>query len=237
MRLTGPSRSWRTLFFALLAAGVVAAAAWVLLGSRLLVIRSVIVTGTHMVPRSEILAVASVPPGTPLIKVNTAQVAARVDTIRQLRSVRVTRSWPNQIVIAVRERTPALAVTAPGGGYDLVDTDGVVLRWAASQPADLPLYLTADPSDPSPPAGSPRGDPGLRPAAAVFAELPARLRHEVSYVTAPGPDQVTFRLVSGVVVVWGGVEGAAAKAQELTVLMRTHAHYYDVSGPGTVMTK
>ena len=154
-------------FFALAAAGVVGAVAWVLFGSPLLVVRSVIVSGTRLVPRSEVLAVAGVQPGTPLIRVNTAQAAARIDTIRQVRSAQVTRSWPDRVVIVVRERTPALVLTAPGGGYDLVDADGVVVQWAARRPADLPLYPTAAP------VGSLRGDPGLAAAAAVLGELPA----------------------------------------------------------------
>ena len=224
-------RGWRAVFFALAAAGIIGASVWVLFGSRLLVVRSVIVTGTHLVPRSEVLAVAGVQPGTPLIRVNTAQVAARIDTIRQVQDARVTRSWPDRVVIAVRERTPALALPAPGGGYDLVDADGVVVRWAARRPADLPLYPTAAP------LASLRGDPDLSAAAAVLGELPARLRHSVDSVTAPSPDQVTVRLAGGITVLWGGTDRAGAKAQELTVLMGTHGNYYDVSAPGTVLTK
>ena len=160
-------RPWRVACFALATAGVIGAAVWVLFGSRLLVVRSVTVTGTHLVPRSEVLAVAGVEPGTPLIRVNTAQVAARIDTIRQVRSALVSRSWPDRVVIVVRERTVALALTAPGGGYDLVDAGGVVVQWGASRPADLPLYPTAAP------VTSLRGDPDLAAAAAVLGELPA----------------------------------------------------------------
>ncbi|MGH3198486.1 MAG: cell division protein FtsQ/DivIB [Streptosporangiaceae bacterium] len=217
-------------FFALALAGVIGVAAWVLFGSRLLVVRSVIVTGTHLVPRSEVIAVAGVDPGTPLISVNTAQVAARVDTIRQVRDAQVTRSWPDRVVIVVRERTVALALTAPGG-YDLVDADGVTVRWAASRPADLPLYPAAAP------AASLRGDPDLAAAAAVLGELPAWLRHLVASVTAPEPDQVTLGLPGGITVLWGGTDRAGVKAAELTVLMRAHMHYYDVSAQGSVLTK
>ena len=224
-------RRWRAVFFALAAAGVIGAAAWVLFGSRLLAVRAVVVTGTHLVPRSEILAVAGIEPGMPLILVNPAQVAARIDTIRQVRGARVTRSWPDRVVIVVRERIPALALAVPDGGYDLMDTDGVVVRQSASRPADLPLYHTTSP------VASLRGDPALAAAAAVFGELPAGLRHSVAWVTAPGPDQVTLRLVGGVTVLWGGTDRAAAKARELTVLMRAHLHYYDVSAPGSVTAR
>jgi len=40
-----------------------------------------------------------------------------------------------------------------------------------------------------------------------------------------------------VTVLWGGTDQAAAKAQELAILLRTHARYYDVSAPGTALTK
>ena len=222
---------WRAALFALAAAGVIGAAGWVLFGSRLLVVRSVIVTGTHLVPRAEVLAAADIEPGTPLIRVNTAQVAARIDTIRQVRDARVTRSWPDGLVIVVRERTAVLALTAPGWGYDLVDSGGVVVQWAASRPADLPLYPTAAP------VASLRDDPDLAAAAAVLGELPAWLRHSVASVTAPDPGQVTLRLADGITVLWGGTDRAGAKAAELAVLIQTHMHYYDVSGQGSVLTK
>jgi cell division protein FtsQ len=224
-------RSWRTAFFVLALTGVVAVAAWALFGSRLLVVRIVVVTGTHLVPVSEVLAVAAVEPGTPLIRVNTGQVAARVDTIRQVRSVQVTRSWPDRVLIVVRERTPALAITASGGGFDLMDADGVIVRWAADRPADLPVYsVTA-------PVASLRGDPDLAAAAAVLGELPGQLLKSVESVTAPAPDQVTLQLSGGITVVWGGTGRAAEKAEELTVLEMTHSHYYDVSAQGTLLTK
>jgi cell division protein FtsQ len=224
-------RGWRAAFFALAAVGVVGAAAWVLFSSPLLVVRSVTVSGTHLVPRSEILAMSGVQLGTPLIRVNTARAAARIVQIRQVRSVRVTRSWPDRLAIVVRERTPELSVTAPGGGYDLVDGDGVVVRWAAGDPAALPLYAT------SAPAGTLRGDPGLAAAAAVLGELPAAVRHSVRSVSAPEPDQVTLHLAGGTTVLWGDTGRAAVKARELTVLMRAHMRYYDVSGPGSVTVK
>jgi len=231
-------RKWRAAFYALLAAGLLAVAGWVVFLSPLLVVRSVVVTGTHLVPRAEVLAAAGVEPGTPLIRVNTAQAAARVDAIGQVRGARVSRSWPDRVVIAVRERVPALVLTAPGGGYDLLDSGGVVVRWSASRVRGLPLYLT------SVPVTALRGDQDLAATAAVLGELPATLRRSVISVTAPAPDQVTLGLAGGpagsgrrVTVLWGGTDRAAAKARELAVLMRSRLSYYDVSAPGSVLAR
>jgi cell division protein FtsQ len=163
--------------------------------------------------------------------VNTSKIAARVAAIRQVRSARVTTSWPDRVVITVQERTPALAVPDAGGGFDLIDPDGVLVRWAASRPASLPLYLTPTP------AASLSGDPDVSAAATVLAELPARLRSSVASVTAPSPEQVTLKLAGGATVIWGGPGDAEVKARELAVLMKTHAGYYDLSSPATAVTK
>ena len=225
-------RRWRAALFALAVVGVVAAAAWVLFASPLLAVRSVVVSGMRLVPRSEVLAAAGVKPGTPLIRVNLARVQARVGAIGQVRSAQVTRSWPNRLVIVVRERTPALALPAFGGdGYDLVDAGGVVVQRVARRPADLPLYPTVAPE------GALRGDPGLAAAATVLGELPAQLRRSVVSVTAPNPGQVTLRLHGGITVLWGDTGRAAVKARELAILMRAHLRYYDVSAPGSVTAK
>jgi cell division protein FtsQ len=224
-------RAWRVVLVALAAAGLVATAGWVLFGSPLLAVRSVTVSGTHLVPRSEVLAASGVVPGTPLIRVNTARAAARIEKISQVSSAQVTRSWPNRLVILVRERTPALVLPAYGGGYDIADADGVVLKRVTRRPADLPLYPTVAPE------GALRGDPDLAAAVAVLSELPAQLRRSVISVIAPNPDQVTLRLAGRVTVLWGGTGRAAAKARALTVLMRAHLRYYDVSAPGSVAAR
>ena len=101
--LSRSRRRWRAVFFALALAGIAGLIAWALLGSRLLVVRSVVVTGTHLVPTSEVLAAADIPPDTPLLRVNTSKIAARVAAIRQVRSARVATSWPDKVVITVQE--------------------------------------------------------------------------------------------------------------------------------------
>lgn len=206
-----------------------ACVAWALLGSKLLVVRSVVVTGTHLVPSSSVLAVAGVQPGTPMVRINAVQVQARVAAIRQVQSVQVVKSWPDRVVIEVRERTAALAVAVPGG-YDLLDPSGVVVRSSSSRPGRLPLYVSMET------VAALRGDPSVSLAAVVLGELPSRLRAAVQSVSVPD-GQVTVTLNSGVTVVWGGADRAGDKAQVLAILMRTRARYYDVSAPGMAMTK
>jgi cell division protein FtsQ len=212
------------------AMAIAGGAAWALLGSGLFAVRSVLVTGARLVPDSQILAAADVRPGTPLIQVNTGQVAARVLALRQVIAVHVTTSWPDHVVIAVQERTAALAVTLPGGEFDLIDANGVVVQQATTRPQALPLFTSTAAAAALP------GDPDVAAAAGVLGELPASVRSAVTSVTAPEPDQVTLQLRSGVTIVWGGTDDAAAKARELAALLPGNARYFDVSSPGTAVT-
>ena len=229
-RRRSQARKYRAAFFALALTGVVAAVVWALLGSRLLVVRSVAVTGTHLVSMSTVLAVADVQPGTPMVRVNTAEIAERVEAIRQVQSAQVVKSWPDRIVIEVHERDSAVAVSASGGGFDLVDPYGVVVRWVASRPARFPVFQTSQS------ATSLRGNQSVALAAAVLSELPASMRSSVASVSVPA-GQVTLAMADGETVVWGGTARSAAKVQVLAILMRTHARYYNISAPGVAMTE
>jgi len=234
-----PRKKWRAAFFVLAGIGIIGAVTFALLGSRLLVVRSITVTGTHLVTPAQVIAAADVPAGTPLFRVDPVQVAQRVEAIWQV------ERWPDGLAITVRERVPVVAVRMAGGGYDLVDHDGVIVRWARSKPAALPLLQTTL-------AGSAlRGDRGIATVSAVLAELPGWLSHQVTAVSAsaaaPSSSAVTLYLSGKQTVVWGGADRAAVKARELAILMRdaaqsstaqsSQAHYYDVSASGTVITK
>ena len=233
---------WRAAFFVLAGVGIVAGVMWALFGSRLLVVRSVTVTGEHLVTSAQVVAAADVPLGTSLISVDAGQVARRVEGIRQVASVTVSKDWPDHLTITVRERVPVVAVRMAAGGYDLVDPAGVLVVWSRTHPARLPLYQT------SVDGGALRGNPGLATAAAVLAELSPALSKQVAEVSAsqvqagagrtPGDaDQVLLGLRDGKTVLWGGTDYAAQKNRELNVLLSGAARYIDVSAPGTVVTK
>jgi cell division protein FtsQ len=163
-------------------------------------------------------------------------VAHRVDTITQVESARVTRSWPDGVVIKVTERAPALAIR-DDGRYDLVDRFGVVVVTANSR-GSLPLFIPSGPAGGSgAPGGHLRGSPAVAAVAAVTRELPARLLRRLKSVTASAANDVTLRLRGGVTVVWGSPGRAADKDRVLHALLRTHAHYYDVSSPTIAITR
>ncbi|MBO0816809.1 MAG: FtsQ-type POTRA domain-containing protein [Actinobacteria bacterium] len=219
------------MFFALTALAIVGVMAWALLGSKLLVVRSVRVAGNgNAVPAGQVLAAAHVVHGQPLIWVNTGAIARRVAQLRQVQSAQVSKDWPTTLVITVRLREPLFALPVHGG-YALVDAFGVTVRDVTTRPPGLPLLTVNTDS------GTLRGSPAVRAAAAVLAELPQRVTRKVRSVTTGGPNDVSVKLANGAIVIWGGAERGAIKAKELEILIHRHARVYDVSGAGTAVTK
>lgn len=226
---------WRAAFFALAGLAIVGGVGWALLGDRVFVVRSVTVTGTHQLSPEQVIAAADVPPGTPLLSVDAGAVTRKVETINLVASATVTEDWPDRLVIAVTERVPAMAVRMAGGGYDLVDPSGVLVRWTKTQPAGLPVFVT------SLPGSALRGNPDVSTAADVLTELQPWLARQVTQVSTAvmpdGPRQVTLGLRDGTTVQWGSTDNAAQKNRELSILQSGQVHNIDVSTPGTVVTK
>jgi cell division protein FtsQ len=228
---------WRTAFFVVAAVGLVLVIGWVVLAPKLLVVKSVVVNGNHLVSASQVRAAADIPLKAQMLHVDTAAAAERVVGINQIKSATVSKSWPSRIVITVHERTPALAVASGltqgtgAAGYDLIDQAGVVVQSVKSRPAGMPVYQT------SAAASSLRGNPAVAAAVTVLHELPASLARTVTAVSASDADDVKLGLSNGVTIVWGDTSRAQQKSTEIMVLMRTHEHYFDVSAPGTAVAK
>ncbi|WP_153530543.1 cell division protein FtsQ/DivIB [Actinomadura macrotermitis] len=224
-------RRWKAVFVTVLVVAVLGAAGWVLLGSRLLVVRHVEVSGARIAPKDRIVAAAGVRLGLPMVRLRTGDVRARVARLREVESAEVERRWPGTVRIVVRERVP-VAAAQYGGRYLLLDRGGNVAADAAAAPADLPL-LTAMPSVPP--------DPATLAALRVVGELPDGLRRRLAGVSAPSPESVTLRLRTGLTVVWGAAERTGDKVRLVEAMQRTSAgrgaRTIDVSSPDVVTTR
>jgi cell division protein FtsQ len=127
----------------------------------------------------------------------------------------------------VTERVPVAAV-AMDDGVALVDAHGVELASEPKAPGDLPL-VSASTVD--------AGDRPLQAATSVLESLTPELRAQVKGTEALTHDSVTLTLRSGAKVVWGSPEDSTVKAEVLAVLLQTPADVYDVSAPGTPVTR
>ncbi|EUA24006.1 cell division FtsQ family protein [Mycobacterium xenopi 4042] len=173
------------------AGGVTFALGLILYFTPVMSARSIVVTGTGAVTREEVLDAAKVRPGTPLLQIDTDQVADRVATIRRVASARVQRQYPSTLRITIVERIPVVVKDFPDGPH-LFDRDGVDFA-TAPPPSSLP-YIDVDNPGPT--------DPATKAALAVLTALRPEVAGQVGRVAAPSVASITLTLVDGRTVIW-----------------------------------
>jgi cell division protein FtsQ len=209
--------------------------AWVVLGSPLLAVRTVQVDGETALTEAQVVQVAGVAEGTPLVRVDTAAAAARVAALPQVASVEVTRGWPNTVVVTLAERIPVALVT-DDGIRRLIDADGVVFDTITG---DTPAgVVPLDVPDPGP------DDAATTAALGALTALPRDVRAEVTGVAARTADDVTLTLTDGRSVRWGSADQTERKAEVLGALLDQiesgaldPADTLDVSTPDSVVLR
>jgi len=201
-------------------------AGWLLLGTGVLGVRDVQVTGTSLLDPAEVRSVAAIETGTPLATLDTGAVADRLGRLPAVRAVEVSRQWPRTVRIQVHERQAA-AVQARGPAYVLVDRSGVAFAPVDRRPPGLPLVSA--PVDAGPPA--------LRAALDVLEQLSPPVRQQVRQVRAASAEDVEVRLSRGRTVLWGSADRGARKAAVLAVLLTRKARVYDVTAPDAPTTR
>lgn len=216
----GTIRGLKVVLTTLLAGAALVGLGLVLYFTPLMSARYVDVPGIEMVTREEVLDVAAVRLGTPLLQIDTGEIADRVAAIRRVASVRVQRQYPSTLRIGVVERVPVVVKDFADGPH-LFDRDGV--DFATAPPPPMLPYLDVDNPSPS--------DPATRAALQVMVALAPEVAGQVSRVAAPSVASITLTLTDGRTVIWGGTERTAEKAQKLAALLTQPGHIYDVSGP------
>ena len=216
----GSVRGLRMVVAALLMIVVAVGLGLILYFTPLMSARNVLVIGTGAVTQQDVLAAARVRLGTPLLQINTDDVADRVATIRQVASARVQREYPSTLRITIAERVPVAVKDFPDGPH-LFDRDGVDFATGPPPPA-LP-YLDVDNPGPA--------DPSTKAALEVSTSLRPEVASQVGRVAAPSVASITLTLTDGRVVVWGTNDRTDEKAEKLGALLTQPGRTYDVSSP------
>lgn len=182
--------------------------------------RNIVVTGTGAVTREEVLDAAQVRVGTPLLQINTNQVADRVAAIRRVASARVQRQYPSALRITIVERIPVVVKDFPDGPH-LFDRDGVDFASGPPPPA-LPYIDVANPGP---------TDSTTKAALQVLLALRPEVAGQVARIAAPSLASITLTLGDGRVVIWGTTDRTDEKAEKLAALLTQPGKTYDVSSP------
>ncbi len=180
-------------------------------------VRAVEVSGTEELTGDQVRAIAAVEDGTPLVRLDTDEVAARVRQLPRVGSVEVRRSFPGTVEIAVSERTP-VAVVVAGDGAHLLDAGGLDYGVLKVAPPGLPRLDAAN-------------EASTRAATAVLAALPPQLTGQIATVSAQTAGNIRLTLADGRLVRWGSAENSAHKAAVLGPLLTRPGKTYDVTAP------
>jgi len=221
-------RPWHWLIGGCALASVLGLAAWLIGFSSVLGVRTVTVSGTRFLTPAQVEAAADIRAGSPLSRLDTAAIRARVAALPEVRAVSVRTSYPSTVLIRITERV-AVGYRAVANGAGLVDADNVQFRTQARPPAGLPQLTTT---------GESAADPELAAAVATVAgALPPALARRVSLISTASTESITLRLFDGRIVLWGGTDRGADKAKLMTALLRQPGRYYDISDPSSVISR
>jgi len=213
----------------LLVAGLVAWVGWF---SSVLTASRVEVHGVSPAAAGQVRAVAQVPLGGPLMRVDTDAVTARLLAGRSWSSVSVGRSLPDTVVVTVTPRVAVLAVRNPRGEVDVVDRDGFAFRTVGSAPEGVPLVSSG---------AAQVTKAGVDAALAALGSLAPDLRADVSGISVSAADQVSFTVKAKgekrKTVVWGGADNGRRKAELVKILLSQPGATIDVSVPSSPVTR
>ena len=184
----GAARHRRRLAAVVMAVVVLVGASGLVLLSPLAGVRTIVVVGAGRTDQADVRAATGLAPGTPLVRVDAGEVAARVAALPWVRQARLQRRWPTTVVVSVDERQPAAVAPCKASGEAcLIDAGGRLLAASSDDPegaAALPQLVGI-------PAG---GKPGetlpeavLGPLAVAVA-LPDGLRPLVLAIRAEGSE-------------------------------------------------
>jgi cell division protein FtsQ len=213
-------RGLKVLMWSALVSVVVVGLGLLLYFTPIMSARNIVVIGLGAVTQDEVIAAAAVPPGTPLLQVDTDAVAERVAAIRRVASARVQRQYPSTLRVTVIERVPVVVKDYPDGPH-LFDKDGV--DFATSPPPGGVPYLDAENPGPS--------DAPTKAALQVMTALRPEVAGQVGRIAAPSVAAITLTLTDGRVVVWGTTDRTEEKALKLGALLTQPGRTYDVSSP------
>jgi cell division protein FtsQ len=218
--------AWRYVVVLVLLLALVGTGGYAVWFSSWLDVEEVDVSGAQNVTADEVRTRAQIETGTPLARVDLCRAESRVRSLAIVKEARVTRQWPDTVLIEIVERV-AIAVVEIGGRLRGMDAEGVVFRDYNRAPPGLPRVQTDIGTSAE----------ALREAAQVISALPESLTLIVDYVQVATVDEITLFLKDGRQVVWGSAEDSETKAEvAIELLQKVDAQVYDVSVPTQATT-
>jgi cell division protein FtsQ len=185
-------------------------------------VKRIEVTGTSVLTPDEVAALGQDAVGDSVLGADLDAIANAVAALAPVKSVDVTRAWPDAVSVAVTEREPYMAVPVGEETFLMVDSEGVVFDETATPPGSIWRVELAEPGP---------DDLATIETLIVLQALPADLADEVEHVESPSPASVTLYLEDGRTLRWGDGSESEQKAEVADRLLAGGYEHVDVSAP------
>ncbi len=179
-----------------------------------------------------VLAASGLESHPPMIDVSAGEIDRRLAGFAWIRDVRLTRRWPDTVIVQVQEREAVAVAFDAAHRLQYVDANGRDLGPAPLH-ANLPTLRYTGPSGPSWPF---RGSG--RAAAYVASRLPPAFTRQVSVISEGPAGTVTLQLTTPVRFVLGPATNLEAKFVAIASVIAhsrlSSGDIVDVSVPGAL---
>ena len=202
-RFTRWSRARRKRWLIALSA-VLGLAAFVAIGvlTPVMSLQKITVVGAERLDAAAISEGLASQMGTPLALIDESRVKNTLSEFSLIQEYSIEVIPPNELIVRVVERRPVLSIKR-GERFDLVDPAGVVIETTDARVPGFPIgdALVVDVNSPA-----------FKAAAQSLAYMQPDLASQVDVASATTDQDVSFRLASGVTVIWGSAEQSLRKS-------------------------
>lgn len=228
--------------------GALAIAGVVAYNSSLFTIESVSVTGVEHLTTTEMSALAEVPAGTTLLRVDASGIRSRLLKNAWVADVSVNRVFPNTLELAVTERSIE-AVVSISSATDQTSQDWAIASdgmWLMPIPdqnseqgkrtsqqiyedAQNALRITDVPYDTKPEIGTYCADSNVNNALSIVSGLTTDLAGQVKTVAATDSESTTLTLQNNTEIVFGTASDIRDKERVCNEIMEQHPDVYYIN--------
>ena len=209
-RFTQPSRA-RKRRWLIAVVSVAALALFVTIGvfSPAMTVQKIEVIGASRLDSAAVVDSVGFEIGQPLVSVDAQKIHDALTQFPLIQKYSIETQPPNTLVIRVIERQPVINIKR-GKQFDLVDSAGVVIQTAEARIAGFALAdgLVVDVNSPA-----------FEATSSALANMQPELAAQVDIASATTDQDVTFKLVNGITIIWGSADESAKKSILATKMM------------------
>lgn len=187
-------------------------------------VKDIQVEGNRALSVEHVESLSGIERGTPMGRVNAHQAAVHVASDPWVKTVTVSRNWPNAIAVELEEHV-AVAYTNQSDGAHLIDREGREFL-VAEPPADAVELVGAPVGD----------DAAMADVVDIATSLSDQARGEIASIEV-GPYNHILHTRDDRTVYWGASEDNENKALALETVLQMEGTEFNIANPRLVTSR